>query len=194
MSHEGSWRPRGRGPMTQSHHSFPVGGKRLPKSLIGHLRKIISTWLWGACSVDLLGIWWDSHTWTLDLWCRHYMVLKRVLLEDCGLILSLHTRRERNQPLDRDWGTSMPSVPPNRGPLDIISQLGRLPEFLIHHHPMCSIGHLFFLDLCLPYIYTQLRNQFMLLKPHKGHPLIIPTICIGIQSHHLHRRSEPPLA
>ncbi|KAL6332858.1 hypothetical protein AAG906_017123 [Vitis piasezkii] len=30
-------------PMRQSHHSFPVRGRRLPRSLIGHLRGIRST-------------------------------------------------------------------------------------------------------------------------------------------------------
>ena len=120
--------------------------------------------------------------WTLDLWCRHYMVLRKVFLEDCGLILSLQTRKGRNQLLDRDQETSVPSVPLDRGLLDIIRQLDRFSEFIIRHHPMCSIGHLFLLDLCLPHIYTQLRSQFMLLKPHRGHPLIIPSIGL-----HLHR-------
>ena len=40
-------------------------------------------------------------------------------------------------------------VPLDRGPLDIIKELGKLLEFIIRHHPMCSIGHLFLLDLCL---------------------------------------------
>ena len=48
--------------------------------------------------------------WTLDLWCRHYMVSRRGLLEDCGLSLLLQTRRGRNQLLDRDQETLMPSV------------------------------------------------------------------------------------
>ena len=120
--------------------------------------------------------------WTLDLWCKNYMVLRRVLLEDCGLILPFQTRMGRNQLLDKDQGTSVPSVPPDRGPLDIIRQLGRLPEFIIRHHPMCSIGHLLILDLCLPRIYTQLHNQCMLLKPHRGHLFIIPNLGL-----HLHR-------
>ena len=79
-------------------------------------------------------------------------------------------------------GTSVPSVLLDRGPLDIIRQLGRLPEFLTHHHPMCSTGHLFLLDPCLPHIYTQLHSQFILLRPHRGHLLIIPSLGL-----HLHR-------
>ena len=118
----------------------------------------------------------------MDLWCRHYTVLRRVLLEDCGLILPLHTWREINQPLDRDQGTSVPSVLPNWGPLDIIRQLGKLLEFITHHHPICTTDHLFLLDPCLPYIYTQLHSQFILLKPHRGHLLIIPSLRL-----HLHK-------
>ncbi|KAL6315722.1 hypothetical protein AAG906_006584 [Vitis piasezkii] len=34
-------------------------------------------------------------------------------------------------------------------------------------------GHQFLLDLCLPHIYTQLHSQYMLLRPHRGHLLII---------------------
>ena len=48
------------------------------------------------------------------------MVLRRVLLEDSGLILPLQTQKGRNQPLYRDQGTSVPSMPLDRGPLDII--------------------------------------------------------------------------
>ena len=48
------------------------------------------------------------------------MVLRRVLLEDSGLILPLQTQKERNQPLYRDQGTSVPLMPLDRGPLDII--------------------------------------------------------------------------
>ena len=110
------------------------------------------------------------------------MVLRRVLLEDCGLILSFQTQRGRKQLLDRDQGMLVPSMPPDQGPLDIIKQLGRLPEFITHHHPMCNIGHLFLLDLCLPHIYTQLHNKFMLLRPHRGHLLIIPNLGL-----HLHK-------
>ena len=120
--------------------------------------------------------------WTLNLWCKCYMVLRRVLLEDCGLILPLHTQRGRNQLLDRDQETLVPLVLPDQGPLDIIRQLGRLLEFITHYHPICNIGHFFLLDLCLPHIYTQLYNQFMLLRPYRGHPLIIPSLGL-----HLHR-------
>ena len=80
--------------LRQRPDSFSIGERRLPRSLIGHLRGVRSTWLWGAWSLDLLDIWWDSHTWTLDIWCRHYMVLRRVLLEDCGLSLSFKLEGE----------------------------------------------------------------------------------------------------
>ncbi|RVW66542.1 hypothetical protein CK203_063856 [Vitis vinifera] len=44
-------------------------------------------------------------------------------------------------------------------------------------------GHLFLLDLYLPHIYTHLHSQFMLLRPHRGHPLIIPDSCpIGVSA------------
>ena len=120
--------------------------------------------------------------WTLNIWCRCYMVLRRVLLEDCGLILLLETRRERKHLLERDKETSVPLVSPDQAPLDIIKQLDRLPKFINRHQPMCNMDHLFLLDLCLPYIYTQLCSQFMLLRPHKGHSLIIPNLGL-----HLHR-------
>ncbi|RVW91025.1 hypothetical protein CK203_044156 [Vitis vinifera] len=67
-------------------------------------------------------------------------------------------------------------------------------EFITLHHLMCSTGHLFLLDPCLLHICTQLHSQFMLLMPHRGHPLIIPSL-----GFHLHRDQcakcdhEPPL-
>ncbi|RVW61057.1 hypothetical protein CK203_045852 [Vitis vinifera] len=97
------------GLMRQSHHSFSIGERRLPRSLIGHLRGT----LYGIEEGIARGLWLESF---------------------------LQTRRGRNRLLDRDQGTSVPSVPPDQGPLDIIKQLGRLPEFIIRHHPMCNIG------------------------------------------------------
>ena len=61
-------------------------------------------------------------------------------------------------------------------PLDIMKQLSRLSEFITCYHPRCSIGHRFLLDPCLPCIYTQLLSQFILLKPYRGHLLIIPSL------------------
>ncbi|RVW41823.1 hypothetical protein CK203_108409 [Vitis vinifera] len=99
-------------------------------------------------------VWDDSDGLPMTLYGIEEGIARGLWLESF-----LQTRRGRNRLLDRDQGTSVPSVPPDQGPLDIIKQLGRLPEFIIRHHPMCSIGHLLILDLCLPRIYTQLHNQ-----------------------------------
>ena len=81
------------------------------------------------------------------------MVLRRVLLEDYGLILPFQTRREKNQLLDRDQGTSVPSVPLDQGHLDIIRQLGRLLEFITYHHP-CAVQATCFFQTYVSHIST----------------------------------------
>ena len=67
-----SWRLWGKGQRSQSPHLSPVGGRRFLRLLIGHLRGIRLIWSWGACSLDLLGTWWDSVIRILDLWYKPY--------------------------------------------------------------------------------------------------------------------------
>ena len=47
---------------------------------------------------------------------------------------------------------------------------------------ICIIDYLLLLDVCLLHIYTQLHSQFILLRPHIGHPLVIAILGLHLHS------------
>ena len=65
------------------------------------------------------------------------------IAKDCGPSLPLLILRGRSLQEDRDQEMLALLVQQERDLLDTIGQLDRLLDSTIHHHPMCSIGHMF---------------------------------------------------